>query len=112
MAKWVALAIALVIAGFATRAVAGGGDFFNSKPGDLSASHHSIDDPQHCNDCHADGTKDVVDKKCLDCHDHNNLRDRINAKQGFHASALVKDKRCQTCHHEHKGTNADIMGWN
>jgi len=110
--KSVGFALAVLCAMLVTRSARAQGDFFNSKPGDLSQSHHSIDDPQHCNDCHVDGSKDIVDKKCLDCHDHNNLRDRIAAKQGFHASPLVKDKRCQTCHHEHKGKPADIMGWN
>src|SRR5262249_19617529 len=86
-------------------------DFFNSKPGDLTASHHDLDDPQRCNDCHVSGTKDIDKNKCLNCHDHNNLRDRINAGKGFHAAPLVKGKQCETCHFEHKGKSADIMGW-
>jgi hypothetical protein len=100
----------LVLALLATRAIAGD-DFLNSKPGDLSKSHGALDDPAHCADCHVDGTKDIVDKKCLDCHDHNPLRDRISSGKGFHASPLVKGKRCQTCHTEHHGKTFDVMGW-
>ena len=99
-----------VIALLATHAYAGG-DFLNSEPGDLSKSHGALDDPNHCSDCHVDGTKDIVDQKCLDCHDHNPLRDRISGGKGFHASPLVKGKRCQTCHTEHHGRGFDIMGW-
>ena len=46
----------------------------------------------------------VDNDKCLGCHDHNDLQDRIDAGKGFHASAMVKGKACQTCHLEHKGT--------
>jgi hypothetical protein len=99
-----------VIALLATRARAGG-DFLNSEPDKLSKSHQDLDDQAHCNDCHADGTKDIVDQKCLDCHDHNPLRDRISSGKGFHASPIVKGKRCQTCHTEHHNRGFDIMGW-
>src|ERR1041385_6575152 len=84
-------------------------DFFGSSPGPLSASHASLDSKDHCNDCHFDGSREVSNKKCLDCHDHQPLATRISAKQGFHASAKVKGKDCKTCHDEHKGH--DIMGW-
>ena len=104
-----AFVITLLITCFASRAIAD--DFFSSKPGDLTSSHGALDDPQHCNDCHVNGTKDVSTQKCLDCHDHNNLKARIAAGKGFHSSTLVKDKQCMTCHIEHKGRSFDIMGW-
>ena len=91
--------------------VARGDDFFSSKPGDLSSSHGALDNQDHCNDCHVNGSKDLSNDRCLSCHDHNNLQQRINAGKGFHASSLVKGKPCQNCHLEHKGRNFDLMGW-
>ena len=85
-------------------------DFFNSSPGPLSQSHASIDGPDHCNDCHV-GTRDLTNDKCLGCHDHNDLQSRINQGKGFHSSAQVKGKKCESCHLEHKGRNYDLMGW-
>src|SRR5690242_20151586 len=70
-------------------------DFFSNSPGKLAQSHVDIDDPAHCNDCHVNGTKDLDDNKCLDCHDHNDLKARINAGKGFHASSQVKGKACK-----------------
>src|SRR5262249_48869343 len=64
-----------------------------------------------CNDCHVNGTKDLSNDKCLDCHDHNDLKARIGEGKGFHASAVVKGKKCESCHIEHKGRGYDIMGW-
>src|SRR4051812_14378120 len=86
-------------------------DFFSSKPGDLSSSHKDLDAPDRCNDCHVNGSKDLSNDKCLACHDHNNLRDRISSGKGFHASAAVKGKACEKCHLEHKGRNFDLEGW-
>ncbi|HTR55788.1 MAG TPA: hypothetical protein VMJ10_34160 [Kofleriaceae bacterium] len=87
-------------------------DFFSSSPGPLSSSHSSLDAKDHCQDCHVGDTKELSNDKCLNCHDHNNLRDRIAAGKGLHASPIVRGKPCQTCHVEHKGTHGDsIMGW-
>ena len=86
-------------------------EFFSSSPGPLSSSHGALDDQNHCNDCHVDNTKALTNDKCLNCHDHDNLKKRIAAGKGFHASELVKGKNCQTCHIEHKGKGFDLMGW-
>ncbi len=92
--------------------VARADDFFSTSPGPLSLSHASIDNADHCNDCHIDGTSEVSNNKCLNCHDHNDLRARIRAGKGFHATSTVKGKACKTCHTEHKQRGWDIMGWN
>ncbi|HEY5935257.1 MAG TPA: cytochrome c3 family protein [Kofleriaceae bacterium] len=87
-------------------------DFFSSSPGQLHTSHAELDKPDRCNDCHVDGTSVVSNQKCLDCHDHNDLRGRINAGKGFHASGLVKGKNCQGCHKDHKGRGfSEFLGW-
>src|SRR6266850_371184 len=107
----VAFAVVATIALGAVRASAD--DFFSSSPGPLSQSHAAFDAPDHCNDCHVNGSKDLDRNKCLNCHDHNDLRDRMNAKKGFHSTAKVGNKPCETCHIEHGklGRATDIMGW-
>ena len=90
---------------------AGADDFFSSSPGALTSSHGALDNQNSCNTCHVDGTREVSKAKCLDCHDHQNLGARIAAGKGFHASATVKGKACESCHHEHKGKSYDLMGW-
>ena len=104
------LAVVVALVGlFALPAIAQ--DFFSSSPGPLSTSHASLDSQDHCTDCHVGNTKELSNDKCLGCHDHQNLAARINANQGFHASPLVRGKKCETCHVEHKGRGYDIMGW-
>ncbi|ACY17649.1 cytochrome c3 family protein [Haliangium ochraceum] len=86
-------------------------DFFESSPGPLSESHASIDGQDNCNECHNNG-RELSKDKCLNCHDHNDLRTRIRAGEGFHASRKVGNKPCESCHLEHKGRNYDLRGWN
>ncbi|RMH39260.1 MAG: hypothetical protein D6689_17215, partial [Deltaproteobacteria bacterium] len=85
-------------------------DFFRSSPGALSASHAEIDGQDNCNECH-DGGKATNDTKCLGCHDHQDLKRRIDTRKGFHASNKVRGKKCEKCHLEHRGRSFDIMGW-
>ena len=85
-------------------------DFLKSSPGELTKSHASLDNQSSCESCHeSDGA--ISNDKCLGCHDHGNLRKRIAAGQGFHASAGVKGRDCKLCHHEHRGRGFDLMGW-
>jgi hypothetical protein len=85
-------------------------DFFRSSPGALSASHADSDGQDHCNDCHLGG-KALANDKCLGCHEHKDLDERIRAGKGFHASPKVRGRRCETCHLEHQGRGFDLMGW-
>ena len=105
-----AIAAVLVLA-WLRPGVAHADDFFGSSPGALTNSHGALDDQAHCNDCHINNSRELSNDKCLACHDHNNLGARINAGKGFHSSPLVKGKKCETCHHEHKGKGYDLMGW-
>ena len=111
MTRWV-ICLLLVLAGTSRQARAQS-NFLSSSPGALSTSHAKWDNQQGCNDCHVNDTREIDDNKCLNCHDHQDLRTRINQGKGFHASSLVKGKRCQTCHYEHKGRDKDagMMGW-
>src|SRR5712672_3238819 len=83
-------------------------DFFGSSPGPLTVSHAALDAKDHCTDCHVGDSKELSNDKCLDCHDHNDLKDRMRAGKGFHASDKVKGKKCETCHHEHKNRAYDL----
>ena len=108
MSRAVVLALGLLVL-WATPVFAG--DFFASSPGPLAQSHASLDNQNSCTSCHINDSKDLSNDKCLECHDHNNLRDRIRSGKGFHASSVVKGKNCWSCHLDHKGRGYDIMGW-
>jgi hypothetical protein len=91
--RW--LGLALLFAG--TRALAQG-----PEPGPRSLAHKDLGAfPVGCNKCH-DAGMGVPDEKCLACHTHQALRDRIKAGKGFHATDDVKAKKCKECHAEHK----------
>jgi hypothetical protein len=85
-------------------------DFLKSSPGPLTRSHSGLDDSAHCNDCHTGG-KGLSNQKCLGCHEHADLRRRINAGKGFHSTSAVKGRRCEQCHLDHKGRGYNLMGW-
>jgi hypothetical protein len=103
------LALVLVLLG--VRVASAQSNFFTSSPGPLAKSHEAWDNPDKCNDCHVNGTRDVSNDKCLGCHDHQDLRARINAGKGYHATPGVKGKKCETCHSDHQGRSFDLMGW-
>ena len=70
-------------------------------PGPMSRAHRDLTSfPVDCNKCHEAGFG-VPDDKCLACHTHQPLRQRIKAGKGFHATEEVKKERCKTCHAEH-----------
>lgn len=70
----------------------------------MSRGHAHLDGPLDCQKCHEGGTG-VPDNKCLGCHDHRDLRQRIEANKGFHADPEVKGKPCKDCHAEHLTEN-------
>lgn len=89
----------LLLAGLAALAL--GAPAQAQSPGPLSRSHADLEGPLACSKCHSGGFG-VPDDKCLSCHAHQGLRDRIQAKKGFHASKSVRGKPCRDCHGEHK----------
>ena len=100
--------VCAVIAGAAGHARAD--DFLKSSPGELSASHASIDRQDQCSTCH-EPDKSVSAARCLGCHEHQDLKKRIDAGEGLHASPRVKSNPCKMCHQEHRGRRFDLMGW-
>ncbi|MBE0676481.1 MAG: cytochrome C [Bacteroidales bacterium] len=69
-------------------------------PGPLSQVHADLEGLSNCTQCHLLGNK-VSGDKCLTC--HIELKERINAGLGYHASAEVEGKECISCHSEHNG---------
>ncbi len=78
-----------------------------TSPGPLIAAHATL----ACADCHIGATPEVVNDKCVGCHEHGDLRARITAGRGFHATPQVRGKLCVTCHLDHKGAGFDAIGW-
>lgn len=102
--------VALVLAALAAPRLTLADDFLKSSPGELSVSHASIDTQAQCRACH-EPDNSVSNTKCLGCHDHKDLKKRIDAGLGFHSSPSVKGRECKLCHQEHRGRGFDLMGW-
>ncbi|MDQ7016465.1 MAG: cytochrome c3 family protein [Gammaproteobacteria bacterium] len=77
-------------------------------PGPLTKNHAKFE--EKCENCHTSFKKESQNKFCLDCHDHKNIKDDIQAKKGFHGRIKnASTKECKTCHSDHKGRDEDIM---
>jgi hypothetical protein len=83
-------------------------DFATQMPGPLSRSHAGLEGQERCSACHTSGGE-LATGKCLDC--HREQATKIRTGRGLHASPLVGQRTCWTCHLEHRGRNHDIMGW-
>jgi hypothetical protein len=75
-------------------------------PGDLTTAHSNLEGLSNCTKCHEVGKK-VASTKCLEC--HKEIKELIDAGQGYHSSAEVKSKDCFSCHNEHHGRNFKIV---
>ncbi len=103
-------ALALALVALASVRAHADDDFLKSSPGELSASHASLDKQDQCRTCH-EPDNSLSAARCLGCHDHQDLGKRVAAGEGFHASAAVKGRACKLCHQEHRGRGFDLMGW-
>jgi len=63
----------------------------------------------NCTQCHVLG-KDVDQIKCLNCHEE--IKDLINFRRGYHSNEEVTSKKCWTCHGDHYGRNFEIIRFN
>jgi len=86
--------------------LSGGIAFSQLSPGDLSEPHSSLEGLTNCTKCHVLGNR-ISGEKCLFC--HTEIRQRITAQKGYHASAEVKGKECFTCHTEHNGKSFKLV---
>lgn len=75
-------------------------------PGELAKVHAAIDGSAGCLKCHAPG-KGVDPERCLAC--HTVLRDRVASGRGLHAKPDYR--KCETCHIDHQGREAELRWW-
>ncbi len=75
-------------------------------PGPLARPHADLEGVQHCNRCHTP-RRGVEARKCLEC--HKILAARIEAGRGLHAQPEFH--RCERCHVEHQGREAELIFW-
>ncbi len=74
-------------------------------PGRLSQAHSSLEGVSNCTQCHDLGRQGVSNTKCLQC--HTLLRDRIQAREGLHAT--YGNRNCAACHKDHFGTEFELV---
>jgi hypothetical protein len=84
-------------------------DFFRASPGPLTRGHADLEGIRRCLDCHT-AAEGIDDQKCLGCHTHQPLADRIRRGEGLHAE-LVRNKGCADCHIDHKGRDHSLIDW-
>ncbi len=78
-------------------------------PGPLSENHAEFE--ADCEECHSSFDKKELSSNCLSCHE-DIAKDRVD-KSGFHGqSPTASTTQCQSCHGDHEGRNADILGLN
>ncbi len=80
--------------------------FGQLSPGELSAVHSHLEGLSNCTRCHDLGKK-VSKAKCLEC--HKEIRERVQASTGYHASLVVKNKECHECHSDHNGRKFQMI---
>ena len=93
---------------FATLAlcVFGADGFAQLSPGDLHATHESLEGLKNCEKCHEAGNK-ITGQRCLEC--HTLLRSRIDKGRGLHAGEGFRE--CVSCHVEHLGRDGELVWW-
>ncbi|MDH3804199.1 MAG: cytochrome C [Gammaproteobacteria bacterium] len=76
-------------------------------PGEVIHGHMDVE--SECSSCHKRFDRSAQDGLCLDCHE--DIASDTEAGAGFHGkSDDVGDNACNTCHTDHIGRNADILG--
>jgi len=76
-------------------------------PGDLIEGHADVEG--ECRSCHAPFAADAQPDLCLECHEE--VGDDRRERRGYHGRAPdARETTCRTCHPEHRGRRADIVG--
>ncbi len=79
--------------------------FAQFSPGQLSKYHAHLEGNSNCSQCHESREKELS-TGCVDC--HSPLKEKIEAKIGFHAD---KPDKCGECHSDHNGKNFELVYW-
>lgn len=75
-------------------------------PGKLSTGHAKYEND--CTKCHKRFEKGAQNDLCLDC--HKPVAKDVKEKKGLHGKITdINTRSCSTCHHEHRGREADIV---
>ncbi len=76
-------------------------------PGPLSAAHADLE--KDCASCHKAFDGGAERPLCMTCHEE--VASDLAAKTGYHGrQSLALTGPCRTCHAEHKGRDADVLG--
>ena len=76
-------------------------------PGKVISGHAKFEN--NCKKCHANFRKKSQNSRCLEC--HKSINKDIIQKSGYHGRIKGMPTRlCQSCHSEHLGRKADIIG--
>jgi hypothetical protein len=73
-------------------------------PRALARAHGELEGITQCTQCH-DGLSATPNERCLACHD--DVAARMQQRAGWHGQL---EGRCVTCHAEHRGPDADLLG--
>lgn len=77
-------------------------------PGPVVEGH--ADYENECSRCHQPFSRDLQRELCVDC--HTEIGADIREQNGFHGrSATIPTLECASCHTEHEGRDADIVGF-
>jgi hypothetical protein len=76
-------------------------------PGPVAKAHADLE--SECSKCHVAFKPAAQTQLCLDC--HKDVAADVRGKLGFHGrSPAVQGVSCKTCHSDHLGRDADIVG--
>jgi len=76
-------------------------------PGPVARAHAEYE--SGCASCHVRFERQSQRQLCLDC--HKEIAADLQSRTGFHGrSPTVGDKECSSCHTDHEGRDADIVG--
>jgi hypothetical protein len=78
-------------------------------PGEVIEGHAEVE--KDCTKCHEPFDRQAENGLCLECHEE--VEADLRAGEGFHGkSPGLAEAQCRTCHTDHKGRDADILGLN
>lgn len=76
-------------------------------PGKVIEGHADLE--EDCKNCHSRGREVTQDALCRDCHEEVDAD--VIKRRGFHGRIKnINRTECRTCHTDHKGRGADIIG--
>lgn len=76
-------------------------------PGPVITAHSDIE--QECGSCHSPFSQAQQNQLCLTCHEE--IATDLKKRSGYHGKHPdPANTECRSCHVEHKGRNADIVG--